>query len=62
MTTMKDRELLNLLVKNGWTVVSVRGSHHRLKKGNQIEVIPIHGKDLKIGLLTAILKRTGLKI
>lgn len=62
MTTMKDKELLSLLIKNGWTIVSIRGSHHRLKKGNQVEVIPVHGKDLKIGMLTAILKRTGLKI
>ena len=62
MTTMKDKELLSLLVKNGWTIVSIRGSHHRLKKGNQVEVIPVHGRDLKIGMLTAILKRTGLKI
>lgn len=62
MTTMKDKELLSLLVKNGWTIISIRGSHHRLKKGNQVEVIPVHGRDLKIGMLTAILKRTGLKI
>lgn len=61
MTTMKDKDLLTLLLKNGWVVTNVKGSHHRLKKGNQIEVIPIHGKDMKIGLLTAILKRTGLK-
>lgn len=61
MTTMKDKDLLTLLLKNGWVVTNVKGSHHRLKKGNQVEVIPIHGKDMKIGLLTAILKRTGLK-
>ena len=61
MTTMKDKDLPNLLLKNGWVLTNVKGSHHRLKKGNQVEVIPIHGKDMKIGLLTAILKRTGLK-
>ncbi len=61
MPTMKDKDLLNLLLKNGWVITGIKGSHHRLKKGNQVEVIPIHGKDMKIGLLTAILKRTGLK-
>lgn len=62
MVTMKDKDLLNLLLKNDWVLTNVNGSHHRLKKGNQTEVIPVHGKDLKIGLLTAILKRTGIKM
>lgn len=61
MATMKDKDLLDLLLKNGWVVTNIKGSHYRLKKGNQTEVIPIHGKDMKIGLLSAILKRTGLK-
>ena len=61
MPTMKDKDLLNLLLKNGWVITGIKGSHHRLKKGNRVEVIPVHGKDMKIGLLTAILKRTGLK-
>ena len=44
------------------------GSYQKLKaaitslqKNGKIEVIPVHGKDMKIGLLTKILKRTGLK-
>ena len=45
MVTMKDKALLNLLLKNGWELTNVKGSHHRLKKGNQVEVIPVHGKD-----------------
>lgn len=58
---MKDRELLRLLLKDGWTLERINGSHHILKKDNRIEVIPIHGKDVPTGLLQAILKRTGLK-
>ena len=58
MVTIKDKALLNLLLKNGWVLTNVKGSHHRLKKGNQVEIIPVHGK----GLLTAILKRTGIKL
>ena len=42
---MKDKDLLKLL----------------LQKDNQVEVIAVHGKDVPIGLLNAILKRTGLK-
>ena len=49
------------LLQNGWKDVRQRGSHHRLKKDDQVEVIAVHGKDVPIGLLNAILKRTGLK-
>lgn len=58
---MKDKDLLKLLLKNGWRDVRQRGSHHRLIKGNKVEVIAVHGKDMLVGLLNAILKRTGLK-
>lgn len=58
---MKDKDLLKLLLKNGWKDVRQRGSHYRLKKDNQVEVIAVHGKDVPTGLLNAILKRTGLK-
>lgn len=61
MVTMKDKELLKLLLNNGWQLSEIKGSHHILTKNGKIEVIPVHGKDMKIGLLTKILKRTGLK-
>ena len=58
---MRDKDLLKLMKKNGWTVVRIQGSHHILQKGSQIVTLPIHGKDVPTGLLNAILKRTGLK-
>lgn len=58
---MKDKDLLKLLVQNEWKLVRIRGSHHILQKGDSIETIPIHGKDVPNGLLHTILKRTGLK-
>ena len=58
---MKDKDLLKLLMKNGWKDVRQRGSHHRLKKDDRVEVIDVHGKDVPVGLLNAILKRTDLK-
>ena len=38
------------------------GSHPTITKGGQTEITPVHGKDIKKGLLFAILKRTGLEI
>ena len=58
---MKDKELLKLLKRNGWKVKRIQGSHHILEKDNQIEVVPIHGRDVPGGLLHKILKRTGLE-
>ncbi len=59
--TMKDKDLLKLLQKDGWVVVRVNGSHHILRKGAATETVPVHGKDVPSGLLHAIMKRTGLK-
>lgn len=58
---MKDKDLMKLLMQNGWELKRIQGSHHVLQKGNQIEVVPIHGKDVPPGLLNKILKRAGLK-
>jgi mRNA interferase HicA len=59
---MTGKELRKLLIRNGWYEERVQGSHHILKKGNQTEVVPVHGnKDLPLGLVDSILKRTGLK-
>lgn len=58
---MKDKDLLKLLKKNGWTVVRINGSHHILQKEGKTTVVPIHGKDVPTGLLNNILKETGLK-
>ena len=58
---MKDKDLLKLLKKNGWSVVRINGSHHVLQKDGKITVVPIHGKDVPLGLLNRIFKETELK-
>ncbi|MGP1455668.1 MAG: type II toxin-antitoxin system HicA family toxin [Treponema sp.] len=59
---MKDKDLLKLLIQDGWRLVSVKGSHHKITKGEKTEIIPVHGNDIKKGLLSAILKRTSLEV
>ncbi len=58
---MRDKDLLKLLLQNGWEIKRIRGSHHFLQKGEKFETIPVHGKDVPTGLLNKILKRVGLK-
>lgn len=58
---MKDKELLRLLQRSGWKIDRINGSHYILVKDNQTVSLPVHGKDMKKGLETAILKKAGLK-
>lgn len=60
---IKPKEMVKLLKKNGFTVVSQNGSHIKMrnqKNGRQI-IVPLHNKDLKKGTEQAILKQAGLK-
>ena len=61
---MKCSELLRQLLKDGWVVVSSKGSHlkmtHPVKKG--IIVFPDHGsKEMGKGMANKIKKDAGLK-
>jgi len=58
---MKDTELVRLLKSQGWNIIRIKGSHHVMQKGNMIEVIPIHNKDVPRGLLFKILKRINMR-
>lgn len=58
---MRDKDLLKLLKKNGWKLIRITGSHHILQRGEQTMTVPIHGRDVPVGLLSKILKETGLK-
>jgi predicted RNA binding protein YcfA (HicA-like mRNA interferase family) len=57
---VKDKDLLALLLKNGWHIDRINGSHHILRKGNQTLSLPVHGKDLAKGLENAIKKKAGI--
>jgi predicted RNA binding protein YcfA (HicA-like mRNA interferase family) len=59
---MSGKELVALLIKTGWTLEHVRGSHHILKKEGKRLSVPVHGnKDVGKGLLNKLLKEAGLK-
>lgn len=58
---MRDKDLLKILLKEGWEVDRINGSHHILKKGDKTISLPIHGKDVKKGLLKSIYKTAGLE-
>lgn len=61
---MKCSEILRLLIKDGWVVVSSRGSHLKLKHAQKqgIIIFPDHGShEMGKGLEKKIFKDAGLK-
>ena len=60
---MKVKELLKMLHKDGWEIKTQKGSHLQLvHPGKSGKVtIPVHGGDIPIDTLNAILKQAGLK-
>lgn len=61
---MKCSELLRILLKDGWTVMSVKGSHLKMKhpKKSGIIIFPDHGShEMGKGMEMKIRKDAGLK-
>ena len=61
--TLTPKEMIKLLKKNGFKIVSQNGSHVKLRNaetGKQV-IVPYHSKEMKRGLEQAILKEVGLK-
>ncbi len=62
---MTGKEIIKRLIAEGFKQVRVEGSHHHLKKANNPNVItvPVHGKkDVKMGTLKSIEKKSGVKL
>lgn len=60
---MNGKQVIKKLEQEGWKVLRVHGSHHRLGKNDKRVTVPVHGsKDLGKGLLSAIERQTGVKI
>jgi predicted RNA binding protein YcfA (HicA-like mRNA interferase family) len=62
LPAVKPQELIRVLERRGWHVIRTRGSHYVFKHRefpNRI-VVPVHGRELKRGILTAIMKDAGI--
>jgi predicted RNA binding protein YcfA (HicA-like mRNA interferase family) len=60
---ISGKELARALLRKGWMLARVKGSHHIFLKAGRQEriVVPIHGnRPLKIGLLRAQMKIAGI--
>lgn len=62
-THMNSAEIIRQLLREGWILRGVKGSHHiytHPERGGHISV-PHPKKDLGIGLASKLLKQAGLK-
>lgn len=58
-----SHKIIARLKREGFELISVKGSHHKLRKGGQTIIVPHPKKDLPIGTALAIAKasRMGLR-
>ncbi len=60
---MTPKEMIKILERNGFVLISSNGSHHKYKnnKTGKVTIVPVHSNELKKGLEQAILKQAGIK-
>ncbi len=54
-----SRTIIKRLKQEGFELISVRGSHHKFRKGDVVLIVPHPEKDLPIGTARAIAKLAG---
>ena len=54
-----SRKIVKRLKQEGFELVSVRGSHHKFRKGSIVLIVPHPEKELPIGTARAIAKLAG---
>lgn len=56
------REVIAALQRAGFAVSHIRGSHHYLRRprGGNLVPVPVHGRDVPLGTLRAILRLAEL--
>ena len=61
LPSLKSREILTILFKNGFEKIRTSGSHIRLIKGNNLVTVPFHAsKTVPKGTLKSIIRQSGI--
>jgi predicted RNA binding protein YcfA (HicA-like mRNA interferase family) len=53
------KKIIGRLKSEGFELISIRGSHHKFRKGATVIVVPHPKKDLPVGTARAIAKHAG---
>lgn len=52
-------KLMKLLIKDGFVLISVKGSHHKFRKDAVTLILPHPKRDIALGTVRAIYKQAG---
>ena len=64
MPVIKVREVVRMLVEDGWVLVRIRGSHHHYRHPGKPGIVTVPGNpslDLHPKTFASILKQAGLR-
>jgi len=54
-----SKKIVKRLESEGFELISVKGSHHKFRKGDRTVIVPHPNKDLPHGTAKAIAKQAG---
>ena len=54
-----SRKIVQRLVADGFVLVSIKGSHHKFRKGATVVIVPHPKKDLPTGTARSIARMAG---
>ena len=54
-----SKKIVKRLESEGFELISVKGSHHKFRKGDRTVIVPHPKKDLPLGTAKAIAKQAG---
>jgi len=55
-----SQKIINALIKNGFSLISQRGSHQKYRKGDKTVIVPAPRKEIPIGTFRSIIRQSGL--
>ena len=59
---MSGKDFVKKLMKDGWTLDRISGSHHIVRKNGVALSVPVHrNEDLDKGIYNELLKKAGYK-
>jgi predicted RNA binding protein YcfA (HicA-like mRNA interferase family) len=57
---LSSRDIIQVLQKNGFALISQKGSHKKFKKGNRTVIVPDPKKEIPRGTFSSIVRQAGL--
>ena len=55
-----SKQIIKILVDNGFAFISQRGSHAKYRKGNRTVIVPSPKKEIPLGTFRSIIRQSGL--